>query len=157
MKVMGAARIAELKAAAPSAARLRVHANLHDDLSDPIQRVVIALEPGTYVRPHRHADGIWELFAVLDGALAVLTFTPAGVVDERVELRPGGTPMVQLPPGAWHSVVVLAPGTVAFELKPGPYCATTDKTFAAWAPAEGEEGAAAMVRWMETAQTGDRV
>ncbi|MGV8352525.1 WbuC family cupin fold metalloprotein, partial [Pseudomonas aeruginosa] len=40
--------------AAASAPRLRAHRNFHPELSDPIQRLAIAMEPGTYIRPHRH-------------------------------------------------------------------------------------------------------
>lgn len=143
-----------MAADAATAPRRRTHANLHDDPADPIQRLVMALQPGTYVRPHRHADGVWELFAVLDGALAVLIFAEDGTVLRRVELRSGGDRMVQVAPGAWHAVVALAPDTTAFEVKPGPYRPNTDKNFAAWSPAEGEPGAAAMVRWYEEAGEG---
>ncbi len=37
--------------AAASAPRLRAHRNFHPELSDPIQRLAIAMEPGTYIRP----------------------------------------------------------------------------------------------------------
>lgn len=156
MKTIDGVKIADMTAAAATAPGLRTHATLHDDLADPIQRVVIALQPGTYVRPHRHATDVWELFTVLDGALAVVTFAEDGAVRERVELRPGGARIAQVPPATWHSIVVLAPGTTALEVKPGPYRPTTDKDFAAWAPAEGEPGAADMVRWFETATPGLR-
>lgn len=154
MRLITAAHLADMAAAAGTAPRRRTHATLHDESADPVQRVVIALQPGTYVRPHRHADTVWELFAVLDGALAVLTFDAAGKVTGRHELRPGGDRIAQLAPGQWHSVVALAPDTLALEVKPGPYRPTTDKDFAAWTPAEGQDGAAAMVAWLEQAQPG---
>lgn len=155
MRVIAAEQMAAMTAAAATAPRGRTHATLHDDLADPVQRVVIALQPGTYVRPHRHADGVWELFCLLDGALAVLALAEDGTVERRVELRPGGDRIVQLPPGTWHTIVALEPDTVALETKPGPYRPTTDKDFAAWAPAEGEAGAATMVCWLETAAVGE--
>lgn len=155
MKIMDAATLAGMAEAARSAPRRRTHATMHDELSDPIQRVVIALQPGTYIRPHRHAEGVWEMFAVLDGALAVLTFDDDGRVTKRVELRPGGDRMAQVPPGTWHSLVALAPDTLAFEVKPGPYRPLTDKDFAAWAPAEGDPGAPATVAWLEQAGEGE--
>lgn len=156
MKIIDAATVAAMSADAAQAPRRRTHATLHDELSDPIQRVVIALQPGTYVRPHRHAAHVWELFAVLEGALAVLIFSADGRVEQRVELHAGGARMVQVPPGMWHSIVCLAPDTLAFEVKPGPYRALSDKDFAAWAPAETEAGAAEMERWLAAARTGDR-
>lgn len=157
MKLITATQLADMAAAAETAPRRRTHATLHDESSDPVQRVVIALQPGTYVRPHRHdGDGVWELFTLLDGALAVLTFDEAGHVTSRTELRPGGDRIAQLAPGQWHSVVALAPDTLALEVKPGPYRPATDKDFAAWAPAEGQDGAAAMVAWLEQAEVGQR-
>lgn len=154
MKIVDAVQIAGMKGTATQVARRRAHATLHDDLSDPVQRVVIALQPGTYVRPHRHADGVWELFAALDGALAVLSFAADGTLESRVELRPGGARMAQLPPGTWHTIVALEPDTLALEVKPGPYRPLDDKDFVAWAPAEGDAGTAEMLRWFETAQPG---
>lgn len=156
MKIVDTAQVVAMTTSAATVPRRRSHATLHDDLADPIQRVVIALQPGTYVRPHCHAEGVWELFTVLDGALAVLIFAADGTLRQRVELRPGGNRIAQVPPGTWHTVVALAPDTLALEVKPGPYRPATDKDFAAWAPAEGESAAADMVRWFETAGEGDR-
>ena len=45
MKTIDADTIAALKAEATQVARRRTHATLHDELSDPVQRVVIALQP----------------------------------------------------------------------------------------------------------------
>jgi cupin fold WbuC family metalloprotein len=156
MKIVHAARLAQMSALAREVPRGRTHLNLHGSSDDPVQRVVIALEPGTYVRPHRHGDGVWELFAALDGVCAVLIFDDEGRVTQRIDLTPGGARLAQVPVGAWHSVVALAPGTIAFECKPGPYCQTTDKNFAAWAPQEGEPEAPVMVRWLGNAAVGDR-
>lgn len=92
---------------------------------------------------------------LIEGACSVLVFTPDGRLVERADLSATGARMAQVPPGAWHSIVATAPGTVAFEVKPGPYVPATDKNFAAWAPAEGEPGVAEMVRRMAAAQVGE--
>jgi len=156
VKLITAASLADMATAAETAPRRRTHAILHDDSADPVQRMVIALQPGTYVRPHRHEADIWELFVLVEGALAVLTFDETGKVTGRFELRCGGDRIAQLAPGQWHSVAALAANTVALEVKPGPYRPTTDKDFAVWAPAEGQDGAAAMVAWLEQAEVGQR-
>lgn len=146
--------VAALRHAAITSPRRRAHATLHDDLADPIQRVVIGLETATYVRPHRHGPLVWELFTLLDGALAVLTFDDDGRVTGRVELRPGGPRLVQVPPGCWHGVVALAPATLALEVKPGPYRPTAEGDFAAWAPPEGAATVPAMLNWLVGATIG---
>ena len=45
---------------------------------------------------------------------------------------------VDIRPGVWHSMAVLTPHVVCFEVKPGPYSAANDKDFAPWAPREGD-------------------
>lgn len=104
------------------------------------------LQPGTYVRPHRHAPGRFELFVLLDGAAAVLAFDDAGTVIDRELLQVTGTRVVEIPGGTWHGLVALSPDTVLFEVKPGPYEPQNDKQFADWAPAEGDPSCAALVR-----------
>ena len=42
--------------------RLRMNYNFHSELEDPVQRLCNAMEPGTYVRPHRHAQR-WEFLS----------------------------------------------------------------------------------------------
>jgi len=46
----------DLTAKAVTSPRKRAHHNLHDALEDPVQRLCVSIEPGTYIRPHRHAD-----------------------------------------------------------------------------------------------------
>lgn len=157
MKRLTADALAALRAEAVASPRRRKNFNLHASPDDPIQRLCNAFEPGTYVRPHRHGADVWELFLILGGHAAVLIFDNAGHVTERTEVQAGGeTQVVELPPGVWHSLVALAPNTVLFEVKPGPYRPTGENDFAAWAPKEGAPGADAFVEWMAHAAVGAR-
>ncbi len=61
---------------AANSPRLRAHRNLHPELSDPVQRLAIAMEPGTYVRPHRHPH-TFELLTALSGRFLVLILMTA--------------------------------------------------------------------------------
>ncbi len=142
---------------ARSARRGRVHHNLHPGLDDPVQRMCVAMEPGSYCRPHRHPDGgKWELFIALQGKAAVLIFDDAGRVRDRAEISPAGaTVLVEIPAGAWHTLAALQSGTVLFESKPGPYAAETDKDFASWAPGEDSPLASRFDEWFRTAGVGD--
>lgn len=157
MKRIQTEALASLSNDAAGAPRRRCNLNLHAELADPVQRLLIAIEPGSYVRPHRHSEPAkWELFVILSGRLAVLVFDADGKVLEREELAPGGAiPIAEIPPGAWHSVAALDPGTVIFEVKPGPYAPLADKDFAAWAPAEGDARAAALAERIARAQVGE--
>lgn len=155
MKSIDQSLLDSLAREAAEAPRRRKNHNLHPQLSDPVQRLLNAVQPGSYVRPHRHAADRWEMFLALQGAFAVLTFDAAGHVTARYDLRAGGPVMaVEIPGGVIHAVVALAPDSVFFEAKPGPYAALSDKDFAAWAPAEGEASAAALEAWYRTAAVG---
>jgi len=156
MKKLSTELTARLMEQAAESARLRANSNIHPTLDDPVQRFFNAMQPGTYVRPHRHTTPLrWEMFLVLQGRLAVLQFDDDGRVEGRQELAADGPVFgAELEAGRWHTLVVLEPALV-FELKEGPYSAMTDKDFASWAPPEGEAGCAQVVYWYETAGKGD--
>lgn len=158
MKRIDDALIGELAARAAGSERRRANHNLHTELSDPVQRFLNAIEPESFVPVHRHTDPErWELFIALSGRVAVLTFDDDGRVLAREELAAAG-PLrgIEIPVGAWHTVVALESGTVLFELKEGPYARVSDKDFAPWSPREGDERAAALLEWYRTARPGDQ-
>ena len=99
--------------------RLRANHNLHQELSDPIQRLAIAMEPGTLVLPHRHPH-TWEMLLPLRGRFVVLVFDEEGKVLERTVLGKECA-VLELPANTWHSVLSLDQGGVIFEVKHGPY------------------------------------
>jgi len=157
MKKIDNAVLDALTEKAKASPRKRAHFNLHPELSDPIQRLCVALEPDTYIRPHRHADpATCEVFLLLRGSVLILFFDEIGVVTERCALSAGG-PVVaaEIPAHAWHAVASLESGTVFFEVKQGPYVQPTDANMAAWAPTEGEPRAHGVVQWYKKALSGD--
>jgi cupin fold WbuC family metalloprotein len=158
MKLLENETLTVLLATAADSLRLRANHNIHPTLEDPVQRFFNAMQPGTYVRPHRHSTPPrWELFVVLRGALALLVFDDRGRVEARQELSTAGPVFgAEVEAGRWHALVALQP-SVLFELKQGPYSALTDKDFAPWAPAEGEVTCGPTVRWYEQARVGDRI
>lgn len=153
MKSVALPDLRQLSAEAQAAPRRRRNLNLHDRLDDPIQRLCNALEPGTYIRPHRHPDGVWETFVLLHGGCTILLFDTAGTVTERLALDRDGTLIAEIPAGCWHAVTVHTPSTVVLEVKPGPYL---PGIFAAWAPEEGDPGAGRCLSWLERAEPGQR-
>ncbi len=138
------ADLALLSEAARRTPRRRLNRNLHE-MDDPVHRLLNAIEPGSWVRPHRHLDPPRsETVLVVAGALGVVLFDDDGAVTVSMKLEAGGELFgVDLAAGAWHGLVALEPGTVFFETKPGPYVAPAPPDWAPWAPGEGEPGAAA--------------
>lgn len=143
-----------MSASARQAPRLRTNRNFHPQLEDPVQRLAIAMEPGTYVRPHRH-PATWEVLIPLSGEFDVVVFE-ADVVSQRRVLGPRGERVLELPAGTWHSVLARQTGSVVFEVKQGPYMPTPAADFAEWAPAEGEHAVAEFMKFLDHAQPGDR-
>jgi cupin fold WbuC family metalloprotein len=144
----------QVAAEARSSARLRTNHNLHQE-SDPVQRFLNVLQPGTYVRPHRHRrqrpGAGFECFVVLQGAIGLLLLDGAGSVRQRERLEAGGPVRgIQIAEGLVHTLVALAPDSVMLEIKEGPYDPSADKDFLAAFPLEGSEAAQRQERaWRE--------
>jgi len=136
--------------------RLRKNYNLHPLLEDPVQRLCNAMEPNTYVRPHRHPqEDKWELFVMIKGKAVILTFDEEGRITDRIELCSEGPIYgVELPTNTWHTVASLKTGTVLFEVKRGPYEQLSDKDFAVWAPNEGDIDCVKYIEWYKKASIG---
>lgn len=125
--------------------RRRANANLHA-MEDPVHRLLNAVEPGTYIRPHRHLHPPKdETYVVVRGTLGLVLFDEAGAVTRarRLSTAAGETFGVDIPAGVLHTVVALEEGTVFFEVKVGPYVPSGGSDVPAWAPEEGEPDAAA--------------
>lgn len=125
--------------------RRRVIAPFHRNETELLHRMLNAVQPDSYVCPHRHLDPPKaEAWVLLRGSLLFFTFHDDGTVQESMLLRAGGDVFgVDLVPGIYHSFIALEPDTIIYEVKSGPYVKTSDKSFAPWAPAEGSPEAQA--------------
>ena len=141
-------QLIEQSAAAP---RKRSHLLMHSGPDDQVQRMLIAAQPGTYGRPHRHSRQ-WEMLVLQRGRMDILTFKDDGEVLSRNTLDQTA-PVVQIPVSEWHTCIVREPDTVVVEIKPGPYRANE---FAQWAPEEGHERAAELLRRTAFAKLGQK-
>lgn len=130
--------------------RLRMNHNFHQH-QEPVQRFLNAVEPGSYVRPHRHVDPPkWEMFVCLRGRGAAVVFDDEGKIAGVHRLDPAqGEFGVEIAAGAWHSIVSLAPGSVFLEVKEGPYEPKHAGVFAPWSPAPDDPGVAEFLAAME--------
>lgn len=114
--------------------RLRMNYNFHTSMDAPVHRMLNALEPDTYLPPHRHSDKE-ETYLVLRGKLLAFFFNDEGEVIEKTVLDPrAGMYGLEIPVGVWHSIISLESGTVIFEVKKGPYQPLPAEDVASWAP-----------------------
>jgi len=123
--------------------RLRMNYNIHKSLEDPVNRMLNALEPGTYLRPHRHrTPPKTESYIVLRGELDVLIFDDEGNTTQKITLNPEtGNYGIDIPAGIWHSMIIKQPGTVIYEVKEGPFTPIATEDFAPWSPEPENESA----------------
>jgi len=149
------AEFADLSLAARETARRRKNRNFHQ-ADDAVHRLLNAVEPGTYIRPHRHLHPARsETIVVLAGRVGLILFDAEGnVVGSRVLENAGETVGADLPPETWHTFVALEPGSVFFETKAGPYAPPGEQDLAPWAPPEGSPDSPAFERKFRALFTG---
>ena len=131
---------AELHEKAASNERLRMNFDLRTTSEDTSQRMLNALEPGTHVSIHRHLKTS-ETVICLEGCLDWVFYVELPNMDAGGPIHDGETAAdescfketarfrvcpreglygIQVPKGAWHSVIVHEPSTI-FEAKDGAY------------------------------------
>lgn len=137
----------ELSGRALASERRRQHYNLHADYEDPCQRFFNAIEPNSYIRPHRHdtRQGVETLIAVR-GRMALLIFDDVGRVTQvqkfgvdRLQINSDVAVVVEVRPCIWHTVLALETGSVLLEVKAGPFNPGSPKHPALWAPEESTD------------------
>ncbi len=119
--------------------RQRTNHNFHDTASDTLHRMLNAVEPNSYVCPHKHENpSKREAFIILQGSMLVVQFDLEGnITDHTILSTKNGNYGVEIPAGTYHTIAALEPSTVVYEIKDGPYDVSNDKGFAPWAPLEG--------------------
>lgn len=129
------------KKAAASPRKRSMHI-FHKTMDDTLQRMINSLQPGTYLRPHKHEDpDKREVFIALTGKFVVIEFDEKGNIRDHMILDPRTNEYAtEVDERAFHTVICLEPNSSAYELKDGPYNPIDDKNFASWAPKEGEKG-----------------
>jgi len=139
-QLITSALLDEIAREASSGARRRKNHNFHDAGAEGADRLLNAVEPGSYIQPHRHLDATKdETMVVVRGAFGLVFFDESGGVTQTAVARAGGDVLgVNIPRGTFHSLVALEPGSVFFEAKAGPYAPLADAEWAPWAPAESD-------------------
>ena len=126
MKLIDAELLNRTSAQARTDDRLRKNYNFHERPDDPVNRLLNALEPGSYLPAHRHLNPAKD---------------DRGEIAECAVIDPQqGVYGFDIPAGEWHSLLVLESGTVVYEVKPGPYVPLQESDLAPWTPRTGDAG-----------------
>lgn len=125
-------------AASRESPRKRMILPFHKSDDARLHRMLNALQPGTYVQPHRHLRAPKsEVFVALRGGADCLIFDDEGYIVMAPRIEAGGACFgIDIAPGYYHSFIVRAADTLLYEVKEGPYTSNDDKDFAPWAPRE---------------------
>lgn len=139
MRKVSAVELDELVEKARLSPRKRAHLLLHNH-SDPVLKLVMAMEPGTYAQPNRHpGKDRQELYVAIRGSFRIFFFGNDGNVSESTIISPKGEHiMVEVSPMEWHTLYPLESGSVTMEIIKGPYDEKTFKEFAPWSPKEDD-------------------
>lgn len=155
MKTVTSQSLDSLAAEAAANPRRRKNLNIHAAEQAPSQRLFNALEPDSYVAPHRHLDPAKdETFVLVRGRLGVVEFTTEGGVAAVAELAAGKAASVTIPSGAFHTIFALEPASIFFESKAGPYRPLSPDEKATWAPPEGSPGSAVYLARLKSLVSG---
>ena len=146
-----------LFAQAGNSTRKRSHHNFHPELTDPVQRLCVALKAGTYIRPHKHKAPKWEMIIVLSGSIKLLIFEEDSSVKEIINLSEQGEVRgVEIPIDTWHTLMTDNGDAIILEIKQGPYSPSTPDDYAKWSPAEDSKEASNFLEWIKDAQMNDK-
>ncbi len=141
---IGPADIEMLRRAVKQTPKRRARINAHRGNDDALHEMIIAIEPGSYIRPHRH-PGKSEAFHIVEGEVDIVIFRDDGAIDEVVSLgEKGGTRpfYYRMSEPRFHTLIIRSDLLIVHEITNGPF--TPDGTaYAAFAPAEGDPAAAA--------------
>ncbi|TNE73369.1 cupin fold metalloprotein, WbuC family [bacterium] len=128
--------------------RKRMVLPVHRSQDAIVQRIVNFLQPGTYIRPHKHPrEHASESVYIERGAISLLIWDDEGNLLESHWMHYNSPEkLIDIEPNVWHSMLVWYPDTVLLEFKRGPYDTQEDKYFAPWSPEEGTVEAEAFLQ-----------
>lgn len=146
MKKISQELLDEVVRKAKKSERLRMNYNFHNKMDENIQRMLNALEPDTFLAPHRHQNpDKEEIFLVLKGSVLLMEFDNTGNITDSFLIDPKkGSYAAEIEPGIWHSLISLESGTVIYEIKQGPFVPISPENIAPWIPKKKED----QKKWM---------
>jgi cupin fold WbuC family metalloprotein len=142
---IGAEDIEVLRQAVRNTPKRRVRINAHPGSDDELHEMIIAIEPGSYIRPHMH-PGKSEAFHIIEGQVDIVVFSEAGEVERIVSLaaKGGRHPFYyRMSTPHFHTLIIRSDLLVVHEITNGPFL-PTGTIYAAFAPEEGDTASAAV-------------
>ncbi len=145
ISTIGNEDIEVLRQAVRNTPKRRVRINAHPESTDELHEMIIAIEPGSYIRPHKH-PGKSESFHIIEGQVDIVVFSEAGNIERIVSLaaKGGRHPFYyRMSTPHFHTLIIRSDLLVVHEITNGPFL-PTGTIYAAFAPEEDDSAKAAV-------------
>jgi cupin fold WbuC family metalloprotein len=139
ISTIGSADIEVLRQAVGKTPRRRARINAHTESNDELHEMIIAIEPGSYIRPHKH-PGKSESFHIIEGQVDIVVFSEQGNIERVVSLAAKGGlhPFYyRMSTAHFHTLIIRSDLLVVHEITNGPFV-PTGTIYAAFAPEDGD-------------------
>lgn len=144
ISTIGNEDIEVLRQAVRKTPKRRVRINAHPESTDQLHEMVIAIEPGSYIRPHKH-PGKSESFHIIEGQVDIVVFGEDGSIERIVSLAASGGRhpfYYRMSAPHFHTLIIRSELLVVHEITNGPFL-PTGTVYAAFAPEEADVAKAA--------------
>lgn len=144
ISAIGQPELNALRAAVKASAKRRARINAHLNGEDALHEMIIAIDPSSYIRPHKH-PGKSEAFHVIEGEVDIVVFTDEGEIDRIVPLGPPGSGRpfyYRMSSAFFHTLIIRSDMLVVHEITNGPFRPSAT-VFADFAPDDREAEKAA--------------
>lgn len=140
---IGRDEIEVLRAAVGATQKRRARINAHPDSSDALHEMMIAIEPGSYIRPHKHPAKS-ESFHIIEGEVDIIVLDDTGDIRRIVSLGDkdsGKAFYYRMSQPFFHTLIIRSPLLIMHEITNGPF-RPEGTVFADFAPPDTDEAAA---------------
>ncbi len=144
ISAVGRSELETLKAAVRASAKRRARINTHPDGEDALHEMIIAIDPSSYIRPHKH-PGKSEAFHIVEGEVDIVVFKDDGQIDQVVPLgAPGGERSFyyRMSQPFFHTLIIRSDVLIVHEITNGPF-RPQGTIFADFAPEDSDAEKAA--------------
>ena len=144
ISAIGESELNALRAAVKASVKRRARINAHPDGEDALHEMIIAIDPTSYIRPHKH-PGKSEAFHIIEGEVDIVVFTEEGEIDRIVPLGPPGSGRsfyYRMSTAFFHTLIIRSDVLIVHEITNGPFRPSAT-VFADFAPDDREAEKAA--------------
>jgi len=128
----------QLNHMAVSSPKHRARVCVHKDNTALIQEMIIQINHGSYICPHRH-DNKCESFHLIKGDADIVVFKDDGEIEKVIRFSKDHSFYYRLDSNLFHTIILRSESVVFHEVTNGPFVQNATE-FASFAPVEGDLG-----------------